>query len=150
MYIFPSQSVVTFYLAFRYDLMCRECSFPAYLTPKLSMTRVKLMGRLSYVYSPGWFLLDGIRMVTGIGRGNHVWSCLLVVFHTCPWLLLQRCTHCVPCNWGFRKSWVLLGLCIYGSWCIVIDPCSCWGRNILRPCTCSGILCLRWHYCNLV
>ena len=58
MYNFPSQSVVNLYLYSSAAFRCRSCSFTGYVNPRLSTTKVKLIGRILCVHIPG-VLLEG-------------------------------------------------------------------------------------------
>ena len=64
--------MVTLYLGSRAALRRRACSLPAQFTMKLFTTRLKVMGDILCLHSPGVISLDVIHMVPGFGLGNYV------------------------------------------------------------------------------
>ena len=76
-------------------LSCKASSFPKYLTPKLSNSKVKFIGRLLCFNSPFFFLRGGIHKDLGVLPGSCVISVLLGGLHTVPLLPLNIWIHYV-------------------------------------------------------
>ena len=126
-YNFTSQSVANFYFSSSAALRCSAFYFTEYFTPKSSITKVKLIGRLSFVHSTGVCLRDVIHKMPCIGKGNHVQLVLYMGVNTFPWLLAQKYICCASCTVDCTQLWVPVGLSISGSLYNMIYLCNYWG-----------------------
>ena len=147
---FPSRTIGALYLYYSSGLRFRACYFPEYFTPKLSTTKVKLIGRLSCVHIPGGFI-EG-----WYPYGSSWWkrlSCPIRPACGSPYITLVPRENVYLFLTLSLRLYAIMGSCgimyigiiIYAALSIQLLKYNYW-----RPCTYIMVLCCRWRCLHAV